>query len=113
MQDSNMQDWSPMVLNSKKSGAPEKVPQKTLTSEQKKTIELTNNTDAQKSDMMPREIVKQLTALRASRNKTQKELAIMLNITPKIIQDIESNRYPRDMKLAQRIAKALGGTLKK
>ena len=113
MQDSNMQDWSPMVLNPKKSGAPEKVPKINLTSEQKKTIELTNNTDAQKSVMMPRDIVKQLTALRASRNKTQKEVAIMLNITPKIIQDIESNRYPQDMKLAQRIARALGGTLKK
>ena len=33
MQDTNMQDWSPMVLNSKKSDAPEKVPQKNLTSE--------------------------------------------------------------------------------
>jgi DNA-binding XRE family transcriptional regulator len=108
-----MQDWEPMVLNSKKSGAPEKNPQKNLTTEQKKTIELTNNTDAQKSDMMPRDIVKQLTALRASRNKTQKQLANELNIMPKIIQDIESNRHPRDMKLAQRIAKVMGGTLNK
>jgi len=108
-----MQDWEPMVLNSKKSRAPEKCPQKNLTTEQKKTIELTNNTDAQKSDMMPRDIVKQLTALRASRNKTQKQLANELNIMPKIIQDIESNRHPRDMKLAQRIAKVLGGTLNK
>ena len=74
---------------------------------------MTNNNDAQKTELMNRDIVKQLTALRTSRNKTQKQLANELNIVPKIIQDIETNKHPNDMRLAQRIAKHLGGTLKK
>ena len=63
--------------------------------------------------MMSRDIVKQLIALRTSKNKTQKQLANELNLMPKIIQEIETYRHPNDMKLAQRIARHLGGTLKK
>ena len=106
-----MQDWTPMILNAKTSHAPKEVV--SISSEQKKTIELNNNTDAQKTEYMSRNIVKQLIELRVARKKTQKQLANELNIVPKIIQDIESNRHPHDMKLAQRIAKALSGTLKK
>lgn len=110
-----MQDWTPMVLNSKKatsdkSNVSEK---KSLSAEQKKIIELNNVTDAQKTHLMPRDIVKQLIDLRTSRKKTQKQLANELNLPPKIIQEIESYKHANDMKLAQRIAKTLGGTLKK
>ena len=44
----NMQDWTPMVLNSKKATSAPLAEKKSLTAEQKKTIELTNVTDAQK-----------------------------------------------------------------
>tara|TARA_Y100000768_G_scaffold387688_3_gene379828 strand:- start:2890 stop:3237 length:348 start_codon:yes stop_codon:yes gene_type:complete len=109
----NMQDWTPMVLNSKKAKSAPLVEKKSLTAEQKKTIELSNITDAQKTKMMSREVVKQLIDLRTSKKKTQKQLANELNIIPKIIQDIETYRHQHDMQLAQRIARHLGGRLKK
>jgi len=111
----NLQDWTPMVLNAKNKSSvlADSSEKKSLTAEQKKTIELTNTSDAQKTELMNRDIVKQLIALRTSRKKTQKQLANELNIVPKIIQDIESNKHPNDMKIAQRIARHLGGTLKK
>ena len=109
----NMQDWTPMVLNSKKSASAPPAEKNSLTAEQKKTIELNDVTDAQKTNMMSREIVKQLIDLRTSKKKTQKQLANELNIMPKIIQDIETFRHQHDMQLAQRIARHLGGRLKK
>ena len=69
--------------------------------------------EKKKTKMMSREVVKQLIALRTSKNKTQKQLANELNLMPKIIQEIETYRHHNDMKLAQRIAHHLGGTLKK
>ena len=102
-------DWDTVVYNANKPSAPPT----NLSEEQHKTNALNNATDPAKQELMPREIVKQLTALRTTRKKSQKTVANELNLPAKIIQEIESFRHVKDMKLAQRIAKSLGGTLNK
>ncbi len=70
-------------------------------------------TDPGVIEMMPRNIVAQLIAARVAKKLSQKQIASQLNIPQKTIQEIESHKHAKDMKLAQRIARHLGCTLVK
>ena len=112
------QDWSPMVLS--KSGQQ----QRAENTEQQRNISKQSSSDAKakkldqatepgKIEMLSRGISTQLLAGRVAKKMSQKDLATQLNIPVKIIQEIESHKYKRDMALAQRMAKKLGIVLTK
>ncbi len=102
------QDWTPMVLNSK----PKTTAKKTtdtppaLTNKERK---LTDSTEAEKKELLPRNISVQLVAARVAHvpKISQKDLANQLNIPIKTIQEIEQHRHANDMALAQKIARHL------
>ena len=100
------QDWEPMILPTKKTQPNETKKTPTLTNKERK---LENATEAEKKELLPRNISVQLVAARVAHvpKITQKDLANQLNIPIKTIQDIEQHRYQRDMALAQRIARHL------
>lgn len=102
------QDWTPMVLNQK----PKVLPKSTQTAPSgltNKERKLNDATEAEKSELMPRNISSQLVAARVAHTPkiSQKDLANRLNIPIKTIQDIEQHRHPNDMPLAQKIARHL------
>ena len=112
------QDWSPMVLS--KSGQQrraENTEQQRNMSKQSSSDanakKLDKATEAGKIEMLPRGISSQLLAGRVAKKMSQKDLATQLNIPVKIIQEIETHKYKRDMALAQRMAKKLGIVLTK
>ena len=103
------QEWDNVVLkksttsNVEKSNNNKKVSQ--FDAKQKK---IENATDVDVIDMMPRNITIQLISGRVAKKLSQKQLANNLNINLKIIQDIETHKYKKDMNLAQKIARYLG-----
>ena len=113
-----MQDWKPVVLTKSRVNAinekernekkQSKVPESVI-----KHAKLDAATDPGVIEMMPRNIVIQLIAARVAKKLSQKQVASQLNIPQKTIQDIESYKHTKDMKLAQRIARHLGCSLQK
>jgi len=99
------QDWTPMVLRKRPAG-PKTAEQHS--SDPKKKID--SAVEPAKTEYMPRNISVQLVAARVAHTPklSQRALANRLNLPIKTIQDIEQHRHPRDMALAQRIAKELG-----
>ena len=108
------QDWTPMVLNSKEKTTNKKTTNTayTLTNKERK---LTDSTEAEKKELLPRNISAQLVAARVAHvpKISQKDLANQLNISSKTIQEIEQHRHVNDMALAQRIARHLKVKLSK
>ena len=102
------QDWTPMVLNSKPKPVVKKASDAppSLTNKERK---LNDATEAEKKELLPRNISVQLVAARVAHvpKISQKDLANQLNIPIKTIQDIEQHRHANDMALAQRIARHL------
>ncbi len=102
------QDWTPMILNSNHKTTPKKTADTppTLTNKERK---LNDSTDAEKSELLPRNISVQLVAARVAHvpKMSQKDLANQLNIPIKTIQEIEQHRHVNNMALAQRIARHL------
>ena len=102
------QDWAPMVLNSKPTVHPKKTSDAppVLTNKERK---LNDSTEAEKKELLPRNISVQLVAARVAHvpKISQKDLANQLNIPIKTIQEIEQHRHINDMALAQRIARQL------
>ena len=103
------QDWTPMVLNGKP-----KVPDDNKKGSQQsatasKDRKLDNATEAEKKELLPRNISVQLVAARVAHTPkiSQKDLANQLNIPIKTIQEIEQHRHTNNMALAQRIARHL------
>ena len=96
------QDWAPMILRKSKS-APTTPRRKTVSGED----------DDTKTPLMPRNVCSQLSAARAAKGMTQRQLALALNIDTKTVQLVEQGKYPRDMALAQRMARKLGIVIKK
>ena len=103
------QDWTPMVLNSKNKGSDDKkkAPQQSAVSS--KDRKLDNATEAEKKELLPRNISVQLVAARVAHvpKMSQKDLANQLNIPIKTVQEIEQHRHVNNMALAQRIARHL------
>ena len=102
-----------MVLNTNgvKSRAINKETQKNISKQSASDAnakKLDKATEAGHIDILPRNISIQLVSGRVAKKMSQKELATQLNVPVKTIQEIESHKYKRDMKLAQRIAKILG-----
>ena len=109
------QDWKPVVLTKSSTQAPKTVlvdPNKTYgtfkNKPTKKERELSEATEPQAIKKMPRTVVSQLVAGRIAKNLKQKDLASMINVDIRVIQDIEANRADYDMALAQKIAGKLG-----
>ena len=102
------QDWTPMVLNQKTKAAP-KSKQGAPSGLTNKERKLNDATEAEKSELMPRNISAQLVAARVAHvpKMSQKDLANQLNIPIKTIQDIEQHKHPNNMALAQKIARHL------
>ena len=102
------QDWAPMVLNQKTIVAPKNTQSATsgLTNKERK---LNDATEAEKTELMPRNISVQLVAARVAHvpKMSQKDLANQLNIPIKTIQDIEQHKHANNMALAQKIARHL------
>ena len=101
-------DWTPMVLNPKLKTVPKKASDAppTLTNKERK---LNDSTEAEKKELLPRNISVQLVAARLAHvpKISQKDLANQLNIPIKTVQEIEQHRHINDMALAQRIARQL------
>ena len=111
----SFQDWKPVVLTKSSASAPKTVlvdPTKTYgtfkNKPTKKERELSEATEPQVIQKMPRNVVSQLVAGRIAKSLKQKDLASMLNVDVRVIQDIEANRADYDMALAQKIAGKLG-----
>ena len=102
------QDWVPVVLNQKSKVGPKNA-QTAPTGLTNKERKLDDATEAEKSELMPRNISSQLVAARVAHipKMSQKDLAKQLNIPIKTIQDIEQHRHPNNMALAQKIARHL------
>ena len=102
------QDWTPMVLNSKPKPVVKKASDAppSLTNKERK---LNDATEAEKKELLPRNISVQLVAARVAHvpKMSQKDLANQLNIPIKIVQDIEQHLHANDMALAQKIARHL------
>jgi DNA-binding XRE family transcriptional regulator len=100
-------EWDTVILNSKPRVVQEKKPidNGNFTKDKK----LDNATDAEKKELLPRNISVQLAAARIAYAPkiSQKELANQLNLPIKTIQEIESHKYKNDMNIAQRIARHL------
>ena len=111
----SFQDWKPVLLTKSSTQAPKTVlvdPNKTYgtfkNKPTKKERELSEATEPQAIKKMPRTVVSQLVAGRIAKNLKQKDLASMINVDIRVIQDIEANRADYDMALAQKIAGKLG-----
>ena len=62
---------------------------------------------------MPRSVAAQLSSARSAKGMTQRQLALALHIDTKTVQLVEQGRHPKDMALAQKMAKQVGCMLKK
>jgi len=69
------------------------------TAEQATTRKLDNATEVETVEMMPKDKVQRVLALRLAKKLSQKELAQLCNLPLKTIQDIESNKYKKDLAL--------------
>ena len=98
------QDWEPMILRKTKS------PPAGAISGKKR---ISDEDDGKKAPAIPRTISSQLAAARSAKGLTQRQLALALNIDTKTVQLMEQGKYPKDMALAQRMARHLGCVLKK
>lgn len=104
------QEWATILLNAKPKPSDNKktslVPAPTITAKDRK---LENSTEAEKKELLPRNISVQLVAARVAHvpKISQKDLANQLNLPIKTIQEIEQHRHASDMGLAQRIARHL------
>ena len=99
------QDWEPMILRKSKPPPPGGVPGKKQRS--------SDEEDGKKAPAIPRTISSQLAAARSAKGLTQRQLALALNIDTKTVQLMEQGKHPKDMALAQRMARHLGCVLKK
>ena len=111
-----MQDWTPVTLTKSTHVANAKANEKKyskIPEHVAMATKLDQATDPSVIEKMPRNIVVQLVAGRVAKKLSQKQLATNLNIPVKTIQDIESHKHAKDMKLAQRIARSLGCVLVK
>ena len=111
----SFQDWKPIVLTKPSTQVPKTVivdPSKTYgtfkNKPTKKERELSEATEPQAIRKMPRNVVSQLVAGRIAKSLKQKDLASMLNVDIRVIQDLEANRADYDMALAEKIAGKLG-----
>lgn len=106
---SAMRDWETVILNCKPKVVEEKKPITIDNGISAKDKKLENATDAEKKELLPRNISVQLAAARIAcvPKISQKQLANQLNIPVKTIQEIEQHRHIKDMALAQRIATKL------
>ena len=102
-------DWTPMVLNQKTTSSQVKSTSYNISTISAKERKLENSTEAEKKELMPRNISEQLSNARLAYipKLSQKDLANQLNLPVKTIQEIEQHRHIKDMSLAQRIATKL------
>ena len=102
------QDWATILLNAKPKTSDDKKAS-TAPTISAKDRKLENSTEAEKKELLPRNISVQLVAARVAHVPTisQKDLANQLNLPIKTIQEIEQHRHASDMGLAQRIARHL------
>jgi len=104
------QDWATILLNAKPKTSDDKKTSTALTPTiSAKDRKLENSTEAEKKELLSRNISVQLVAARVAHvpKISQKDLANQLNIPIKTIQEIEQHRHGNDMALAQRIARHL------
>ena len=97
------QDWEPMILRKSNRPSPRAPGPKPITDQDLE----------KKAQPMPRGIGTQLATARSAKGMTQRQLALALNIDTKTVQLMEQGKHPKDMALAQKMAKKLGCVLKK
>ena len=97
------QDWEPMILRKSKKPSPVAAGPKPVKDDDLE----------KKAQTIPRSIGTQLATARSAKGMTQRQLALSLNIDTKTVQLMEQGKHPKDMALAQRIARKLGCVLKK
>lgn len=97
------QDWEPMILRKSKKPSPVTPGTKPVTDDDLE----------KKAQQIPRGIGTQLATARSAKGMTQRQLALALNIDTKTVQLMEQGKHPKDMALAQKMARKLGCVLKK
>ncbi len=109
------QDWTPVVINGKKSVSPGQmkysIEEKKSDAEKSrlaKSFAIENETEIFQTAHIPQALCQEIIQARNAKKLTQKQLANMMNIQQSVIASYENGKAIPDNQILQKIAKTLG-----